>query len=206
MSEFTTRAAIKREAEFWITNQTLTHYVESRPIPLKLIKAHRQNNTDCSGWIIGVYFSAGAPDPSGNGYDGAGFTGSFLDHCQHVKQTELQVGDIVEFGGLDAKAHASLVIQAGDDPMMASNGFDGGPIPISLSAEIAQRRAGGFPVKPISFLSVFTPHSRPKAKRFVVYRDGKVIAHTNHWKAWANTHRPFRHAGGNLRFHDRREG
>lgn len=202
MSEATLRAAIKREAEFWLNHQAQTHYAEVRPIPLEAIKAHKFNSTDCSGLIIGCYFAAGAPDPSGSNYSGAGFTGSFLDHLHPITQAQLQVGDIVVFGP-GTGAHASMVIEAGDDPTMSSNGFDGGPIPVSLSAEIAQRRAGGNVVKPIHYLTAWTPKPAGKAKRYVIYIDGKVSGHTNHYRTWLARHRPYSHGATNVRIHKR---
>lgn len=204
MNESDIRKRIVSEAHFWVNNQALTHYAEVRPIPIDRIKRHLQNDTDCSGWIIGVYAAAGAPDPSGNNYSGAGNTDSFVDHMHSIRQNELQAGDVVEFAGHDTpKAHASLVIEAGDDPLMASNGFDGGPIVIRLSQEIAERKAAGNGVKPIFYLTMFNPAVTPKVKRFTIYVDGTVVAHTNRWRTWAIRHRPFAHGATNFRVHKR---
>ncbi len=206
MNELKLRRGIVENANFWIANPNLTTYAEVRPIPLHKLKSRELNVTDCSGWIIGMYFAAGAPDPSGNGYDGSGFTGSFVSHLRQVAvRDNLQVGDIVTFGPGDA-AHASLVIHAGDgsDIIMGSDGNDAGPTRITLDNEIAVRKAGGFPTDPVRYWSAFEKH--PKAKRFVVFRNGSVIGHTNRWRRWGMFHHPFRHPGGNLRFHDRKGG
>jgi hypothetical protein len=205
MNELKLRGEIVSEMEWWVNHQSLTTYDEDRPIPLEEIKQRKANRTDCSGIIIGVFYSVGSPvDPSGNHFDGEGNTTSFIETCHHITQATLQPGDIIEFGGTADLAHAALVTHVdGAEILLASNGENAGPITISLEQEITERRAGGFPVKPIYYLSAFAPQVIPKAKRFVVYKDGKVVDHTNHWKTWVIQHRPFRNGVSDVRFHDR---
>ena len=92
--------------------------------------------TDCSGFVTVCYFLAGAPDPNGRGYDGEGWTATLLDRMTAIAQDDVQAGDVVVFGDYPGR-HAAIVLEAGDDPLLASHGQERGPLAIRVSDEAA---------------------------------------------------------------------
>src|SRR5215469_4718666 len=76
------RARIVAVARWGVAHQPQIHYAEKRPIPIQPagVLHPLPFTTDCSGFAITCYRAAAAPDPSGHGYDGQGFTGDFLAH------------------------------------------------------------------------------------------------------------------------------
>jgi cell wall-associated NlpC family hydrolase len=98
--------------------------------------------TDCSGFATLCYYLAGAPDPNGLGYIGQGYTGSLLRHLPHVQAGQARAGDIVVWGTYPGH-HCAVVLQTGEDPLLASHGGESGPIEIRFSAE--QRWQAGRP-------------------------------------------------------------
>lgn len=128
------RARIVAVAHNGVAHQPDIHYAEVRPIPVQAAGVlHRLPfTTDCSGYAITCYRAAAALDPSGNSYNGQGFTGSFLDHGQQV--TEPRPGDIVVYGPKPGH-HAAIVVQGGIDPLTVSHGSEAGPLLIRVSTE-----------------------------------------------------------------------
>jgi cell wall-associated NlpC family hydrolase len=123
------RAKIVAAARWGIANEPRIHYGEIRPVPL----ARRLPlTTDCSGFVTICYYLAGAPDPNGLDYDGQGWTATLLGHLPRT--TELRRGDIVVWGAYPGR-HCAIVLDPGDDPLLASHGQERGPIEIPLSIE-----------------------------------------------------------------------
>ena len=86
--------------------------------------------TDCSGFVTLCYLAAGAPDPSGLGYNGQGYTGTLLgNHAnQHIPLNQVQPGDLVVYGGGTGE-HTAIVVEVhGTDILTVSNGDANGPI------------------------------------------------------------------------------
>jgi cell wall-associated NlpC family hydrolase len=90
--------------------------------------------TDCSGFATLCYFLAGAPDPNGNGYDGHGWTGTLLEAMENIDRRAVLPGDIVVWGEYPGH-HCAIVLEPGDDPLLASHGQERGPIEIAFSTE-----------------------------------------------------------------------
>jgi cell wall-associated NlpC family hydrolase len=90
--------------------------------------------TDCSGFATLCYFVAGAPDPNGLGYSGAGWTGTMLRHMGSVEPSEARRGDLVVWGAYPGR-HVAILIERGDDPLLCSHGSERGPIAIRYSEE-----------------------------------------------------------------------
>jgi cell wall-associated NlpC family hydrolase len=90
--------------------------------------------TDCSGFVTLCYFLAGAPDPNGLHYSGAGYTGTLLGHLTHVTAAKAREGDLVVWGVYPGR-HCAVVLEEGDDPLLASHGSERGPIAIRYSDE-----------------------------------------------------------------------
>ena len=125
----TPRQRIVAAARWGIANEPRIHYGEARPFPLA---RPLPLTTDCSGFVTLCYFLAGAPDPTGLGYSGAGWTGTMLRHLAPAPR--LRAGDIVVWGAYPGR-HCALVLEPGDDPLMCSHGQEHGPLPIRYSAE-----------------------------------------------------------------------
>ena len=127
----TLREKIVTAARWGIEHEPQIHYGETRPIPL----ARRLPlTTDCSGFVTLCYYLAGAPDPNGNRYSGYGWTGTLLRHLPAIGPVDLRRGDIVVWGAYPGR-HCAIVLEADDDPLLASHGQERGPIAIRFSAE-----------------------------------------------------------------------
>ena len=127
----TLREKIVTAARWGIEHEPQIHYGETRPIPL----ARRLPlTTDCSGFVTLCYYLAGAPDPNGNGYSGYGWTGTLLHHLRAIGPVDVRRGDIVVWGAYPGR-HCAIVLEADDDPLLASHGMERGPIAIRFSAE-----------------------------------------------------------------------
>jgi cell wall-associated NlpC family hydrolase len=98
------------------------------------LTAHLPLATDCSGFVTVCYFLAGAPDPNGRGYDGEGWTGTLLTHMTAIAPDDVQAGDVVVYGDYPGH-HAAIVLEPGDDPLLASHGQERGPIAVRASIE-----------------------------------------------------------------------
>jgi len=123
------RQAIVAAARWGIRNEPRIHYGEVRPIPLG---RRLPLTTDCSGFVTVCYYLAGAPDPNGLDYNGQGWTGTLLRHMAEV--AEPRAGDVVVFGAYPGH-HAALVVEPGDDPLLASHGQERGPVEVRFSTE-----------------------------------------------------------------------
>ena len=128
------RAAIVSYLLWGIANEPQIHYARQRPMedvraPLRLKTLPR--TADCSEFVTDAYAWAGAPDPNGLGYSGAGYTGTLLDHGKKIPMSQTLPGDLVDFGN----EHVCAVLEAGRDPLLASHGQERGPIAIRLSVE-----------------------------------------------------------------------
>ncbi len=88
--------------------------------------------TDCSGFVTLCYYLAGAPDPNGLGYSGAGWTGTMLRHL--VPTASLRPADVVVWGEYPGH-HCALVLEPGGDPLLCSHGRELGPLAIRYSDE-----------------------------------------------------------------------
>lgn len=129
------RTEMVRWARWGARHEPQIHYSQVRPyrkykagtLPLTL---------DCSSSSITYAHWAGAPDPSGLGFSGAGSTDTLLAHLKHrARIADAELGDLVLWhDGADGK-HVAVVIEPGRDPLMASHGSESGPILIRFSVE-----------------------------------------------------------------------
>ncbi|MGH3009603.1 MAG: peptidoglycan-binding protein [Gaiellaceae bacterium] len=128
------REQIVANARWGIANEPQIHYEQLRPIdglhePRKL-----PLSTDCSGFSTLCYAWAGAPDPNGLGYSGAGYTGTLLQHMTAVAAGAVQPGDLVVWGPPPGH-HVALVLEPGTDPLLCSHGQEAGPAATRFSVE-----------------------------------------------------------------------
>jgi hypothetical protein len=155
------RKKILAEGKWGVTNKARIHYQQKRPIDGIHQRHKLPLNTDCSGFVTLCYKWAGAPDPNGNGYNGAGYTGTLEAHMRHIPQSRLRPGDLCLWKG----KHVSLVIQTGADPLLVSHGSEKGPYAIRLSGQ-----KPGFPGTPLIWLTL------PTAKRAQLARAVQPLA------------------------------
>jgi cell wall-associated NlpC family hydrolase len=129
------RLQIKRVAIEGVTDEATKQefvYQETRPVDLVWKKPIR---IDCSGYCILVYFKAGAHDPTGNGFNGAGNSVTLWQKGKHILRRQLHPGDIVTFG-VGGTIHAVICLQYGwfgRDVLCASMGQSGDPHQVRLS-------------------------------------------------------------------------
>jgi hypothetical protein len=139
----TLRENIVSHALWGVANEPQIHYSQGprrfaalatpRALPLY---------TDCSAFVTLCYAWAGAPDPNGLDYSGQGFTGTQLDHLEHIALADALPGDPVVFGPGSGE-HVVMLIEPGSnhDPMCVSHGQEAGPIKVRLSVEIRAHHA-----------------------------------------------------------------
>ena len=123
-----------------VRNEPRIHYAPVRPMPLR---RGLPLATDCSGFATLCYFLAGAPDPNGLDYNGQGYSGTLLRHLPHVGRDAVQPGDLVVWGRYPGR-HCAVVLEPGEDSLLASHGQERGPLELRFSDE--QRAQAGQPV------------------------------------------------------------
>jgi hypothetical protein len=72
-------------------------YLQSRPMPASLFSAQAHAGIDCSTFATLVYKEANLPDPNDENYNGAGNTGTLINHNRRVVVPS--PGDFVFYGG-----------------------------------------------------------------------------------------------------------
>jgi Putative peptidoglycan binding domain/NlpC/P60 family len=130
----TVRQQIVANAKWGIKNEPQIHYQQLRPMDGIHEARKLPLQTDCSGFSTLCYAWAGAPDPNGLKYSGAGYTGTLLQNMRHIPLSGVQPGDLVVWGAAPGH-HVALVLEAGADPLLCSHGQEKGPIEIRFSVE-----------------------------------------------------------------------
>ena len=125
------RSQIVAWSRWGVAHEPLIHYQEIRPMPLT---AKLPLTTDCSGFVTLCYYLAGAPDPNGLGYDGQGYTGTLLQHGQHIGLAQVEPGDAIVYGPATGW-HTALIIEGGADPLTISHGDEAGPSIVRVSQD-----------------------------------------------------------------------
>jgi hypothetical protein len=142
---------------YLLANEPAVHYAQVRP--MRTVGLYEQDaarrldgdgslTMDCSEAVTCLCKWAGLHDPNGHHYDGSGFTGTLLDRLPHYSDPHrAMVGALVVFGP-GTGDHVCMVMEPGDDPLLWSHGFEGGPRKVRLSVERQIHR------KPVTFLSI----------------------------------------------------
>ena len=128
------REKIVANARWGIANEPQIHYEQTRPIDGHQHPSKLPLRTDCSGFVTLCYEWAGAGDPNGLAFSGLGYTGTLLTGCRRIPKSAVQAGDLVIWGPSPGH-HVALVLEPGDDPLLASHGQEKGPIAIRFSVE-----------------------------------------------------------------------
>jgi hypothetical protein len=109
------RSAICVWGMWAVANRAHIDYAETRPIPVNDPAGTLPFTTDCSGFVVLMARWAGcATDPSGQRYDGEGYTGSMVDFCNEIEASVAEPGDIIIFGP-GVGYHVGLIVGKGPD-------------------------------------------------------------------------------------------
>lgn len=129
------RADMVRWARWGTKHAAEIHYSQARPYTMYRT-GRLPMSLDCSSSSITYAHWAGAPDPSGNHFNGFGNTDSILSHLKARRRiADAERGDLILWhNGPDGK-HVAVVLQPGRDPLLASHGSENGPLLIRYSAE-----------------------------------------------------------------------
>lgn len=134
-----TRDKILVNADYLIRHASTIHYDQRRPIDYDFHKAAASWTADCSGSTAAIYKAAGAPDPTGESYNGYGNTDTILATLRPIKRNDARRGDLVLFHvGADGR-HVAVLLESPRwhlDPWMESHGGEYGPLHVPLSTEI----------------------------------------------------------------------
>lgn len=130
-------AKVVEFAKWAEAHKDLIHYAEIRPIPLNFKPGEFPKlplTTDCSGFVTMAYHFAGAPDPNGLNYNGAGWTGTLLSHNHAVPLGQVRAGYPIVYSPYPG-AHTAIVVEPGKDPMTISHGQEAGPQYVRVSQD-----------------------------------------------------------------------
>ncbi len=152
------RAGMHYLMDLLLEHRNRCHYAQVRPMQSRSITtvyelkqrlaAPGGLRMDCSEAVTLICKLAGLDDPNGQGYDGAGFTGTLLDHLPHYDNAgAAKVGALAVFGPGTGE-HVAMVYERGVDPLMWTHGEEGDP---SLH-RLSWMRPGLEP--PTTFLSI----------------------------------------------------
>jgi hypothetical protein len=128
------RDKIVANGRWGIQHEAQIHYQQLRPMDGLQRPRKLPLQTDCSGFVTLCYKWAGAPDPNGLKFDGAGYTGTMLQACTHIARGAARAGDLVVWGPPPGH-HVAMVLEPGRDPLLVSHGQEKGPLEIRFSVE-----------------------------------------------------------------------
>ena len=142
-----TRSVQREHMVEWMTwavnHEPDIHY--SQDFNLRMDLARMKNKRlplaeDCSSTTIGMHYYAGAPDPTGNGYQrsATNYTGTLLTGSKPIGKNQLKPGSMIIYGPGSGN-HVCVVYKLASDGnhLLFSHGQERGPIIISMSAEAA---------------------------------------------------------------------
>jgi hypothetical protein len=183
MTNANIRKAIIAHAQWGVAENAGFTYAEVRPIPYTRYQDRTLPiDTDCSGYVSCCYYCAGAPDPNGLKYDGAGFTGTLLTNLPHINKADAKPADLIVFGAYPG-IHVVMLKDSGStsDPLVFSNGSQGDPKVFPLSVFLNE-----FAGRTVTYLEGVIPPPVPHWK--VLDLEGNVIDTTKHPVRWAMAH------------------
>ncbi len=147
-----------------VKDQPLFDWVESRPFPLYWPTPARRIQDDCGATVDLYFFMAGAADPMGNGYDGAGNTETLWAAAEAAGQlfrepTSTKPADLVIYyegePSAGATVHTALIVEGGtDDPLTVSHGQESEPAFVNVSQDGRPHMYARFPTIAVNRISV----------------------------------------------------
>ncbi len=132
------------ELKWGVKHEPKIHYLQVRPIPHHLPDHTLPLTTDCSGFVTLCAQWAGAPDPNGRAFDGDGYTGTILNHCQELLQVgHARPGDLIVYGGGTGHHVVGITRVLGNgDFKVVSHGSERGPWVTTHKYEEAHQPTG----------------------------------------------------------------
>lgn len=91
---------------------------------------HGSISEDCSSSVTGLYYSVGAPDPNGRGFDGQGYTGTLCVHGKRIPLNQAEPGDLAFYGPHAPWGHVTMYLGHGK---WWSHGSEGGPYIVDVN-------------------------------------------------------------------------
>ncbi len=188
------RQAIVNQCAWGVSKDPSIHYsmdLTARQRSLAQWKSHLTPlSTDCSGALTDVFYTAGAPDPSGLGYKYIGNTASLYGNSEHLAIADLIPGDfIICFKGNETE-HVYIVVErlGGGDLKLFTHGQESTPAYEKLSAVSGYWHSVGH-LQGCRTL----PVADKVNYRWTILNANKVLDHTRHPAVWATRHpRAFR--------------
>ncbi len=118
-------------ARWGVEHALSIHYSQQRPIP-RYDPGHLPLYLDCSSSTI--TYARWAEHPASWANSTAGNTGTLCSDLRRISRSEVQPGDLVDW----CNEHVAIVTAVAPSGItLASHGFEGGPIYISLASEAA---------------------------------------------------------------------
>lgn len=145
------RAGLERIMRATLADQAARHdwtYRAVRPMPVPpQWKPGQSVVGDCSKGVQYVCrWVPGVPDPMGQNWGPYGNSATICARLRHLASpAELQVGDLITFGP-DGDEHATMVLEAGADPLLWSFGHQGAPNMYRLSQDGREHQLLRLPV------------------------------------------------------------
>lgn len=180
----TVRSQMVSQARWATDHEPEIHYAMTRPIPYGSFSTHHLPlTTDCSGFVTCLAFTAGADDPNGVKYNGQGYTGTLLQHLDHIPTPSALAGDFIVFGAYPGH-HVIMLMENGDvnhgNPLCVSHGQEAGPVIVRLSVEQQYFGESGQALRSVPIKTI----------DHWVIRNGRneVIGKTKHPALWAMKH------------------
>lgn len=128
------RATLGQMMDALVFYRRRVHYAQVRPMRTAGIRHLRLAlfrpggiTMDCSESVTLLCRLAGLHDPNGLGYNGAGYTGTLLEHLPHYfTPSAALTGALVVFGDPPGE-HVCMVRWPGTDPVLFSHGSERDP-------------------------------------------------------------------------------
>lgn len=130
-------------ARWMIANNPSIHYSQGW---LRMAGVHLSPHslplfTDCSASCTIIAKWSGAPDPNGLGYNGQGYTGTFLTNCIRIPDSAVKRGDFAVFGSGSGHHVAMALVDGGSQ--LFNHGTETHPIQIAFALESYGQSANG---------------------------------------------------------------
>jgi peptidoglycan hydrolase-like protein with peptidoglycan-binding domain len=98
---------------------------------------------DCSAFIIWCFWVAGLRDPSGNNYNGYGYSQNLWEHGNPLQRSEVRENDVCFYGRNGKTEHVTMAVS---NTHAVSMGMQGGPYLVLINYRfdyMGARRYGG---------------------------------------------------------------
>ncbi len=155
MSDSVIRAALAATMHATLIDEAAHHnwtYAAVRPEAMTGSRgrypAGTQIRSDCSKGVQRICFwTTGAPDPMKNGWGAYGNSSTICAALTHMyyAPSQMLIGDVVTFGA-NGDEHAAMVLEAGADPLLWSDGHQGAPNTYRLSWDHREHQLLRLPV------------------------------------------------------------